>query len=137
MAEFFDIVKCLFTNRKDYKNISDEDKELNFFIINRYMSKKYPELAQKLNNKQIDKSVALDLWFINDKVKNESYPGWFWSKSNSKKDKPIIPNPDKKLLMKHFDINDQDMDTLIKYFLPDVKEELSYVKSLEKEHGKL
>ena len=62
MAELIDVANALFRNKKDWKNITIEDKEKFFFIFNRYFSKKYPTNAQFLNNKNVDKSSSLDLW---------------------------------------------------------------------------
>ena len=39
MAELIDVVNAMFTNKDRWKSISNEDKEKNFFIINRYMCK--------------------------------------------------------------------------------------------------
>ena len=54
MAELIDVANAMFTNKRNWVNISDEDKERNFFIFNRYFAKKYPEKSQLLNLKVID-----------------------------------------------------------------------------------
>ena len=59
-----DILDSLTTKRYLYKDITKDDKESMFFIVNRYLSKIYPEKASKFNDKNIDKSLALDMWFI-------------------------------------------------------------------------
>ena len=78
------ISKCMFQERKNWKFVTDEQKELFFFIINRYMSKKYPYLAQLLNDKTTDKVSGMDLWF--HFMEGKPYPKWFWSKSEKSKD---------------------------------------------------
>jgi hypothetical protein len=55
MAELIDVANAMFTNKTNWVNISDEDKEKFFFIFNRYFAKKYPEKSQLLNLKVIDK----------------------------------------------------------------------------------
>jgi hypothetical protein len=109
MAELIDVFKAL-VSKSDWSKITDDDKIKNFFIINRYMSKKYLERAQLLNLKTIDKVSALDLWhyFIKDKP----YPNWFWSKGEKAK-KSEIPDKDYRLLLQNLKVKDIDLDYLI------------------------
>lgn len=128
MAELIDVANAMFRSKNKWSEITDEDKEKFFFIFNRYFCKKYPEKAQLLNLKTIDKSAALDLWyyFMIDKP----YPKWFWSKS--KKEKPIIPDKDFKLLMAKLNLKDLDVEYLVNNHFDFIKEELKYYKALEK-----
>ena len=41
--------------RELWQFVTDEQKELYFFIFNRYFSKKFPEKSQLLNDKSINK----------------------------------------------------------------------------------
>ena len=54
MAELIDVFKAMM-RRGSWDKITVEEKEKNFFIFNRYFSKMYPEQAQLLNLKNIDK----------------------------------------------------------------------------------
>ena len=130
MAEIIDVANALFTNKNNWQNITDEDKEKYFFIFNRYFSKKYPEQAQLLNLKNIDKVSAFDTWyyFMHDKP----YPKWFWSKSE-KSEKSEVSEKDYKLLLSKMKIKDIDLDYLIENHLDFVKEELKYYKQIEKQ----
>lgn len=127
MAELIEVVNTLVKNKKNWVNILDDDKEQFFFIINRLLSKKYPEKAQLLNHKNIDKVTALDTWyyFLMDKP----YPNWFWSKSN-KESKKEINKTDYKLLLEKLKIKDIDLDFLIENNIDFIKEELSYFKKI-------
>ena len=130
MAELIDIFKALISKSStDLNNINDEDKIKNFFIINRYMSKKYPEMAKLLNPKTIDKVSAFDLW--HHFMKDKPYPNWFWSKSE-KSEKSDIPNKDHKLLLQKLNIKDIDLDYLIEHNSEFIKEELKRFKEIEK-----
>jgi hypothetical protein len=129
MAELIDVAKAIFTNKNNWKNISDEDKERFFFIFNRYFAKKYPEKSQLLNLKVIDKVSALDLWY--HFMLNKPYPNWFWSKSE-KVEKSDISEKEYKLLLLNLKIKDIDLDYLIQHHIDFIKEELKYYKDLEK-----
>lgn len=129
MAELIDVAKAIFTNKNNWKNISDEDKERFFFIFNRYFAKKYPEKSQLLNLKVIDKVSALDLWY--HFMLNKPYPNWFWSKSE-KAEKSDISEKEYKLLLLNLKIKDIDLDYLIQHHIDFIKEELKYYKDLDK-----
>ena len=128
MAELIDIFKSI-TNKRGWDEISDEDKEKNFFIINRYMVKKYPQKSQLLNLKTINKVSALNLWY--NFMLTEPYPKWFWSKGE-KADKPEISEKDYKLLIRKLHIKNIDLDYLIENHMDYIKEELKYFKDIEK-----
>ena len=129
MAELIDVANAMFTNKRNWVNISDEDKEKFFFIFNRYFAKKYPEKSQLLNLKVIDKVSALDLWY--HFMLNKPYPNWFWSKSE-KAEKSDISEKEYKLLLLNLKIKDIDLDYLIQHHIDFIKEELRYYKDLEK-----
>ncbi len=132
-VELKDVVNCLLKDRHKYRTIPLKDKEKNFFIINRFLSKKFPEQAQKFNKKTIDKSLALDLWFLylRHKKRSEIFK-WFWSKTPSNTNKELSEN-DAKLLMEKFNIKKQDLDMLIMYHMDLVEEEIEYLKCLKKQ----
>ena len=124
------ISKCMFQERKNWKFVTDEQKDLFFFIINRYFSKQYPYLAQLLNDKTTDKVAGMDLWF--HFMEDKPYPKWFWSKSEKSKDDSLFTEKEVNSLLNRFDIKQEELDLLIKYHLDDVKEELKYIKDGEK-----
>jgi len=127
MAELIDVANAMFRNKKDWINISIEDKEKYFFIFNRYFSKKYPTKSQLLNNKNIDKSSSLDLWyyFMIDKP----YPNWFWSKSG-KSNKSSLDKKDFDLLMIKLQLNkEEDLIYLLDKYPNFIEEELKFYKT--------
>lgn len=145
MANLSEISKCLFmaSERSKYKYITQEDKEKNFFIINRYLSKKYPRIAQHFNFKNMDKALAMDLLFIeissNPELKREvgskGAPFWLWSKSKKKEEIKennfTLSEKEQKLLMEAFDLRKEDLQMLMILFPDDLKEELQYLKDLQ------
>jgi hypothetical protein len=129
MAELIDVANAMFTNKRNWTNITDEDKEKFFFIFNRYFSKKYPDMSQLLNLKLIDKVSALNLWygFMLDKP----FPKWFWSKSE-KGEKLEVSEKDYKLILRKLKVKPSDLDYLIEKHFDFIKEELKYFKDIEK-----
>ena len=129
MAELIDVANAMFTNKRNWTNITDEDKEKFFFIFNRYFSKKYPDMSQLLNLKVIDKVSALNLWygFMLDKP----FPKWFWSKSE-KGEKLEVSEKDYKLILRKLKVKPSDLDYLIEKHFDFLKEELKYFKDIEK-----
>jgi hypothetical protein len=126
MAELIDVFNAMI-KRGDWQSITVEEKEKNFFIFNRYFSKKYVEQAQLLNLKNIDKVVGMELWY--QFMKNQPYPSWFWSKSE-KSDKPVLAPKDYKMLLVSLKVKSDDLDYLIEKHYEFIKEELSYLKKV-------
>ena len=137
MSTLKKVVDSLIINRSSYRELTKDEKELNFFIINRYLSKKFPIFAQKMNIKSIDKSLALDIWFIHlgKEIKsgkiNNSFFRWFWSKSKKKSNN--LPPKDNYLLLNKLKINQSDLDFLYEFHKEELLEELKYFRKLEKQ----
>ena len=130
MSNIIRVSEALFKNKSKWNSLSDSDKELTFFIFNRYFSKTYPEKSYLLNSKKIDKKSAMDAWF--HFMKNEKYPYNFWKKSTSLKEKDKskkINNSDFSLLMDKLKLNkEEDLHFLIKNYIDLVLEELKFYK---------
>jgi len=130
MSELIKVSDALFKNRSKWNSLSDEDKELAFFIFNRYFSKTYPEKSYLLNNKSVDKKSAMDVWF--HFMKSEKYPYNFWKKSTTIKDKDKskkISNSDFTLLMKKLSLDkEEDLNYLIENYMNLILEELKFYK---------
>jgi len=121
-----EISKVMFTNKENWKYVTDEQKESFFFIFNRFFSKKYPNLSQLLNDKEIDKTIGMDLWFYF--MSNKSYPQWFWSKS---KKSSTSDNEQEKIfdeLKMIHNLKDQELKFIQDNYPDEIKEELNYLK---------
>ena len=132
--DFMQTVDIIFGNRRsksDWKKLTNEDKETNFFIINRKFAVKYLKQAQFFNSKSIDKSSAMDIWYLFFR-NTKGTPYWYWAKSNApKKEKRKISGSDSLLLMDRFDFDDNDFEFLYKYHLEDLQHELKKIKRFE------
>jgi hypothetical protein len=123
------VTNAMFKDKKNWNWVNDEQKNDFFFIINRLLAKRFPEKAQLLNLKSIDKVSGLDLWY--HFMKDKPYPSWIWSKSE--KEKGPVADSDYKLLLSKLKIKDIDLDYLIENNFDFIKEELNYFKKLEKQ----
>lgn len=130
MAELIDVANAMFKTKSDWTKITDSDKERFFFIFNRYFSKKYPQQAQLLNLKTIDKVSGLNLWY--QFMLDKPYPNWFWSKSESS-EKSKIADKDFIFLLKKLNIKESDLNFLIERHFDFIKEELAYYKKLNQQ----
>lgn len=138
MSNLKNVVNVLVKDRKNYRSLTNKEKEDNFFIINRLLSKKYPIFANKLNLKNIDKSLSLDMWFIylggEIKKGNIKYDFWNWFWSKGKKEKTNdLSDKDNKYYMDRLNVNQEDLNFLLSFYEEDVKEEIKYFKKLDKE----
>lgn len=109
------VVNILFRLKHQWTQVDDESKKAAFFIINRYLAKKYPNNAHFLNNKGFDESVALEIWFIHQRQTNKT-PDWFWAKPELKKFSKI-----------EFDQID---DKILENFKTEIQDDLDYYNSM-------
>lgn len=126
-VDFISLSNIIFKDKDKYKYVSDEEKETNFFILNRKFAIKYLKQAQFFNNKNINKASAIDIWY--QIFKNTiNTPQWWWKTKVSKKEKPDFSKDDIKLLKEYHNITDNDIDFLIKYEKEKLKLELKRIK---------
>jgi len=120
-----ELSKTMFTNKENWKWVTDEQKQQFFFIFNRYFSRRYPEFSQLLNDKSIDKSVGMDLWayFIMDKP----YPQWFWPKSKKTTKSDKDDNHFEELL-ETFGLKEQELKFIMDNYPDEVNDEINYLK---------
>ena len=132
MYDFTHIVDFIFKKKEEYRKLSDEDKEKNFFIINRKFARGFPTHAQFFNNKSIDKSSALDVWYqFFIKKRTTDIPSWYWFKQANKKEKSLITKDDVQFLMKFYDIKERDINFLLEYYPEEVLEEVKKYHKFE------
>ncbi len=80
--ELFDIVKKVFSSDQEWSKVSDLDKKRNFFMINRFMSIEFPQLANQFNRINIESTKALDTWQRILSRRYRKVPGWVFTKTN-------------------------------------------------------
>ena len=116
--DLFKFVDCLF-DVNQYKNVTNQDKKSNFFMVQRFMSIKFPLEADFLNVIGINEIHVMDHWHRVLTKKYHSKPGWIYTKSQKKeKIKNKIDSIDKEtisiyLKLKKMDRRDFDFKLLI------------------------
>ena len=130
MAELIDVFNAMLKNKKDWVNITDDDKIKYSFIFTRYFSKRYTEKAAFMNLKGIDKVLVMDLWY--KFMLTQPFPNFFFSKSDTK-DKPTITDKELKSLIIKLKVKPEDISYLIDKHPEFIKEELDYIKKIEKQ----
>lgn len=123
----YEILNLLFANRSEYKNLSVKEKDSAFFIVNRYLSKKFPDKASKMNFKGLDNSLGLDMWFLALKNEGKNY-NWVW---NTKKESALQKEKSKdiELVIQTLELKNIDEYRILStYYSDELKEELNYIK---------
>ncbi len=117
-----------------WKYVTDEQKDKFFFIINRNLSKIYPEFSLLINNKQVSKKDAMDIWFYYlYNIPYYKYAKKFWSKDEIKSNntKNEFSKKDYNFLLEKLNLKSNDLDFLIKNFEKELKEELKYLNHIK------
>jgi hypothetical protein len=135
MIALFDLINLMFTNRKKYLSLSDNEKGKNFFMVNRLFSIKYPKQAQMFNHLRTPSAKVVDCWSW-VAMQNNRVPTWFYTKTKQAKKKE---EPKKKNKKKGFDPEKYEpSDEILEKFLR--KKELSkkeYEQGLKFNHDKV
>lgn len=125
------VSNCIFRNKNHWVFVTDEMKKKYAFIFLRYFSKKYPDMAQMLNDKLMDEILIMNLIYAF--LSTKTYPKWFWSKNEKKAEKSLFIQKDLVSLQLKLDITTAEMEILTSYHSDEIKEEIKYLKSLNED----
>jgi hypothetical protein len=135
-VDFITLAKIIFgdIDKNKYKYISDEEKEDTFFMLNRKYAYFDIKKAQFFNNKNVNRASAMDIWyqiFYN----STGTPKWWWLTSQKAKikTKSEFSNVDIKLIKEYYDIKDNDVKFLIKFYSEKLKDDIKRLKKFKKE----
>lgn len=120
-TKLFDFVKIMFTKPAHYKKIKQHNKKRHHFMINRFMSIKYPANAMMFNVNGINGGNVVDSWsMVASRFK--SVPRWFYTKTKKAKKNTVDKyNPSDRaveLYMSKNEIGNREFDEL-KLFVKD------------------
>lgn len=121
--ELFDIIKNIFSQKEEiWKSISSNDKNRNFFMINRIMSIQFPIQANEFNKLRINPIYVVDWW--HDTLKHRFYksPPWVFTKTKKSNLVRITDNNNEteteNFLREKFFLSKRQLSEL-KFFYPD------------------
>lgn len=134
-VDFITLANIIFKDKNKYKFISDEEKEANFFVLNRKFAFKYLKQAQFFNFKNTDKSSAIDVWYHVFYKTTNGTPQWWWQTKQQPKEKEKLDfnTNDLKLIKEHYGLKNIDIDFLIKYHKEKLQEDIKRLKKFKNE----
>jgi hypothetical protein len=129
--ELFDYIKIFFSKPNEYKKLNNAQKSKHHFILNRFMSIKYPIQANMLNEIGINGAAVADSWqLVASQYKR--VPGWIYTKTK-KGAKNEALKLDKETLDYYasvYQLSNKDIEQMKRFFPNELKAEL---KKLEKQ----
>lgn len=130
--ELFDLIRVMFSDPKKYEKLSNNDKGKNFFMVQRFMSIKYPTTAQSLNRVGANPVAVIDLWQL-VASRFSKVPGWIYTKTKktTSSEKTWKPDPELATIwMQRNSIGERELRECIKYNPEEMKK---VFKALEKQ----
>lgn len=144
-------MRCMIEDRDQYQYLTDKEKEDALFIVNRFMSKYYPEISCFLNLKHVPKPILMDIWYM--QMKNGIFKGgrgdrnrdlikkvpfWFWQRPKKtdkvKREWTKMDNKDiKMILANNPDMTEDDLEIVTMQNPEAVEFELKYLQKLDKQ----
>lgn len=134
-VDFITLANIIFKDKNKYEYVSDEEKENNFFILNRKYAIKYLKQAQFFNNKNIDKASAIDVWYQVFYKTTNGTPDWWWKTSQKSKEKikSEFTAADLKFIKEYYQLTDNDIKFLVKYCSDKLKLDIKRLKKFKKD----
>ena len=123
--QLFDLVRVMFSDPKKYKEVKNNDKAKNHFMIQRFMAINWPTQAQQMNRNGINGVGVIDTWqFLTSRFKR--VPGWIYTKTKkTKKQESLEFKYSEELVDIYLKVNQisrKDFDQLTKLY-PDQMQE--------------
>ena len=114
--KLFDYIKVLFSTDSNWDNLKSYDKSKNSFMVNRFMSIKFPIQAQLFNALKTDGVGAAESWrMVASKFKR--VPGWIYTRvRKTKKEKVWEPSQETiDFYLKINEIGERELREALKY----------------------
>ena len=130
-VDFITLANIIFKDKDKYEFVSDEEKENNFFVLNRKFAYKYLKQAKFFNNKDIDKPSAIDIWYQIFYKTTNGTPQWWWKTKQQAKPKSEFNNAEIKMVKQFYKFTDKDINFLIKYYPDKLREDIKRIKKFK------
>lgn len=129
--KLFNLIKIFFGNNPKYKNVSDYQKKKHKFIIQRFMSIKYPDTAQRFNVNKINPVAVVNLWRIVASKYNRT-PVWIFTKTKKAPEastKSFVPSEDTvNFYLRYHKISKRDLNDAMKFNKEKILNELEAIE---------
>jgi len=138
--ELFDIVKKIFIqSQSEWDKVSKNDKNRNFFMLNRIMGIQFPVQANQFNKLKVNPHPVIDWWHDSLSHRYSKTPPWIFTKTNkkesSKGSSSMKEEETERFLMQSLSISSRDLDLLKKFYperyskwIDDVKDQIGLKK---------
>ena len=130
----FDIIKKLFTDRREFNNVSDFLLNRNSFMINRFIAIKYPDKVQCFNNTKVNQVDVCKFWadYLGGQYRVPSFIYTKGAKRSQETKSKIQKMPSDALINEfciYYKFDKKDVLTALKMFKDDMINEINeYVK---------
>lgn len=135
-VDWMSLGKIIFNedDKQNYVCVTDEDKDVAFFVLNRKFAYFDIKKAKFFNNKNIDRASSIDIW--NNVFKNFArQPKWYYDAKFGKKSAKI-KSPFKKVdvddLKIRYNLSNNDIMFLTEYYIDDIKDTIKRLKKFKK-----
>lgn len=134
--KLFDFIQIMFTNSKEFEKIRKEIKASHLFMIQRFMSIKFPSNANMFNQQGINAAEVINTW-QNYAIKQGSIPNWIYTKTKKVQEEAIkkVWKPDPELVkyyINKMEISPTDYELILKYHKEKHYEELQEIERMMK-----
>ena len=142
MIQLFDYLKLVFSkNDKEWNALKDTDKARNFFMLNRFLSIKYPYQVGYLSHYKINPVAVSDYWHKIMSAQFSTTPNWVYAKTVKKKDQEKkLDLPTSEMIKWYCERNEmsrKDFDQNVKFFGDTFIKELKQMEKVLKSQGLL
>ena len=127
--KLFDYIKVLFGQDLPWKKLKGYDKSKNSYMVNRFMSIKFPIQANMFNALKIDPVGQAEAWRMVASKFNR-VPGFIYTKTKaSKKIKTWVPDPKAlEFYLKINEIGERDFKEAMKHYPSEVKNAITVLE---------
>jgi len=127
--KLFDFIKVLFGRDLQWEKLKGYDKSKNSFMVNRFMSIKFPMQANMFNALKIDPIGQAEAWRMVASKFNR-VPGFIYTKTKaSKKIKTWVPDPKAlEFYLKINEIGERDFKEAMKHHPSEVKNAITVLE---------
>lgn len=142
MVELFDFVKLSFiATDKQWSELNDSDKSRNFFMMNRFLSIKFPVQVSVLSHMRINAPSTMDYWHMTLSKLFKSVPPWIYAKTKKKAVEDKKKNLPSEQMVKWYcqkeEMSRKDYECSVTLFGDEFLEEIRGLEKILKSQGLL